>query len=114
MARTRAAKAAAIEQLILGYERSGMTRQQYSDMHGVPLSTFDYYRRRLRQQQERNIIGQQQLVRVEVARPVATAAEQSRPVESFTVKLAQNRSIEAPWDFREEDLMRLIRIVEAA
>lgn len=108
MARTPAARAEAIEQLILGYETSGMTRQQYCDLHGIPVSTFAYYRRR---SQERRSKGQgQQLVRVEVSTP----EQQTGPSGGFALTLAKGRRIEAHWNFGEQELLRLIRIVEAA
>jgi hypothetical protein len=112
MARTRAAKAEAIEQLIVGYESSGMTRQEYSGMHGIPLSSFDYYRRRLREEQKLNIQGQQ-LVRVEVSQS-RPGGEQERLAEGFTLKLGKERSIQSGWNFSEQGLMRLLRVVEAA
>jgi hypothetical protein len=109
MARTAATRAEAIEQLIVGYERSGMTRQQYCDLHGIPVSTFAYHRRRSQEQRAKSP-GQQQLVRVEVSRP----EQQSGRAEGFALTLAKGRRLEAHWNFIEQDLMRLIRIVEAA
>lgn len=112
MARTPATRAEAIEQLIVEYEQSGMTRQRYCDLRGIPVSTFDYYRRRRQEQQQSKNAGHpQQLVRVEVSRP---AQQQERPTEGFALTLSKGRRIEARWDFGEQDLLRLIRIVEAA
>ena len=91
-----------------GYEHSGMTRQQYCDLHGIPVSTFAYHRRRIQERQPKS--QGQQLVRVEVSRP----EQQSSPGQGFVLTLARGRRIESPWNFGEQELMRLIRIVEAA
>ena len=109
MARTPATQTEAIEQLIVGFEQSGMTRQRYCDLCGIPVSTFDYYRRR-RQGQQSKSASQQQLVRVEVSRP----AQPESQAEGFVLALPKGRRIEAAWNFGEQDLLRLIRIVEAA
>ena len=94
-----------------GYERSGMTRQQYCAMNRVAVSTFAYHRKQWRQQQSERS-SEQQLVRVHVAR--VEEPRERRATEGFTLKLAKARSIEAPWDFDGQELLRLIRIVEAA
>ena len=109
MARTLATRAEAIEQLIVGFEQSGMTRQRYCDLRGIPVSTFDYYRRRRHEQQSKST-GQQQLVRVEVSSPMP----QERQAEGFALTLSKGRRIEARWNCGEQELLRLIRIVEAA
>jgi hypothetical protein len=109
MARTSATRTEAIEQLILGFEQSGMTRQRYCDLRGIPVSTLDYYRRR-RQEQQAKSAGQQQLVRVEVTSP----AQQENQAAGFALTLAKGRRIEAAWNCGEQALTRLIRIVEAA
>lgn len=109
MARTPATRVEAIEQLINGFEQSGMTRQQYCELRGIPVSTLDYYRRR-RQEQQSKSAGQQQLVRVEVSRP----APHDKQSDGFALTLLKGRRIEANWNVGEQDLTRLIRIVEAA
>ena len=82
MARTPATRAEAIEQLIVEYEQSGMTRQRYCDLRGIPVSTFDYYRRRRQEQQQSKNAGHpQQLVRVEVSRPAQQHAERDRKLQ---------------------------------
>lgn len=113
MARTPATRAEAIEQLIVGFEQSGMTRQQYCELRGIPVSTLDYYRRRRQERQQSKNAGQQQqqMVRVEVSRP---AQQEPQPSDTFALTLSRGRRIEAQWNFGEQDLLRLIRIVEAA
>lgn len=88
-----------------------MTRQQYCAANGIPVSTFAYHRKLWREQQQPKH-QQQQLVRVHVEG--AEVPSNQSASEGFTLTLAQGRRIEAPWDFRDQHLLRLIRIVEAA
>lgn len=81
------------------FRTSGSTRREFCSQRGIALTTFDYWRRQLR--------GQPRLMRVEVMRPEAAA-------QSFTLRLANGRSIESSWQFGEEELARLIRITERA
>ena len=78
---------------------SGLTRREFCSQRGKALTTFDYWRTQLR--------SKPRLVKVEVARPEAAA-------QSFTLRLANGRSIESSWRFGEEELVRLIRIAERA
>lgn len=60
------------------FSRSGQTRGEFCARHGLPLSTFDYWRRELR--------GKPRLVKVEIDRPQIT---------TFTLHLANGRAIES-------------------
>ena len=88
-----------IERLLQGYEESGLSRQQYCQREGIPVTTFDYYRQRSRRKAaaQRRIAG---LVKV-------------KPQSVFTLTLANGRRIESAWTFSDVDLVRLIRIAEA-
>ena len=79
------------------FSRSRQTRREFCARHGLPLSTFDYWRRELR--------GKPRLVKVEIARP--------QPA-SFTLHLANGRAIESSFGFAEEELAQLIRLAERA
>jgi hypothetical protein len=81
------------------FAASGLTRREFCSQRDIALTTFDYWRRQLR--------SEPRLVKVEVARPDAAA-------QSFTLRLANGRSIESGWQFDEEELARLIRISENA
>ena len=81
------------------FHASGLTRREFCRQRGIALSTFDYWRQRL--------LRKPRLVKVEVAGAEAAA-------QSFTLRLANGRSIESPWRFDEEELARLIRIAERA
>jgi len=79
------------------FRASGLTRREFRGQRGVALSTFDYWRGQFR--------STPRLVKVEVARPPAAA-------QSFTLRLANGRSIESSWRFDEDQLARLIQIAE--
>ena len=78
---------------------SGLTRGEFCKHRGITLTTFDYWRRQFR--------AKPRLVKVEVARPGGAP-------QSFTLRLANGRSIESSWAFGEEELARLIRVAELA
>lgn len=107
-----------------GYEASGLTRRQYCQREGIPHTTFDYYQRRRRELRERQEITAasaspvrrpQQLLRVKLQNnQPARAAAQEQKHSGFVLTLAKGRRIEAGWGCPEQDLAKLIRIVEAA
>jgi hypothetical protein len=97
MARRRSSKE--IEQLLEGYQTSGMTRIAYCHQAGIALSTLGRYLRRHRG-------GSQRLIRVKVK----SAPE---PDRGFVLVLGNGRRIESSWRFSEAELARLIRLAEA-
>jgi hypothetical protein len=94
-----------IEGLLQGYEESGLSRQQYCQQEGIPVTTFAYYRRRSARKAatQRRSAG---LVKVKLE---ATSV-QAQSV--FTLILTNGRRIESAWAFSDSDLVRLIRIAE--
>jgi hypothetical protein len=92
--------AAEAARLVGGYEESGLTRWDYSQQMGIPVTTLDYYRRR----QTSRSAGP--LVRVRVL--------ESERRTGFAVVMSNGRRIETSWDFAEEELARLVRVVEQA
>lgn len=88
---------AEMKRVVEEFAASGLTRREFCSQRGISLTTFDYWRHQLR--------TRPRLVKVEVARAAATA-------QSFTLRLANGRSIESSWRFDEEELARLIRIAE--
>ncbi len=40
--------------LVAGWKRSEMTQREYCERHGIPETTFAYYRRRAREQQRQS------------------------------------------------------------
>ena len=84
---------------------SGLTRRQFSDQHGIPFTTLDYWRRVANRKPR--------LVEVEVA------VEDREKVEGetgpgFTITLGNGRRIESNWRFTDAGLSRLIRVAENA
>lgn len=102
MARTRGSglDAADAARLVEGYERSGLTRREYCEQAGIPVSTFDYYRRRQARRKAAQLVPVQ----------LIGAARSS----NFTLVLGNGRRIESDWGFPNEDLARLVRVAEQA
>jgi transposase-like protein len=87
-----------IRRIVEGYAPSGMTRREYCQKHNLPISTLDYWRRRIRKSK---------------ARLVEIAVEAAQPSAGFALVLTNGRRIESSWRFSETDLLRLIRSAEA-
>ena len=90
-----------IEGLVAGYEASGKTRQDYSRMVGIAVTTLDYYRAR----QARKRRGG--LVRVELA---GSGEMIGQPM----LLEAGGRRLQWMWDGGEESLARVLRAMERA
>ncbi len=86
-----------MKRVVEEFSASGLRRREFCNQRGIALTTFDYWRQQLR--------SKPRLVKVEVARPESAA-------QSFTLRLANGRSIESSWQFNEEELARLIQIAE--
>ena len=80
------------------FRASGLTRREFCSQRGIALTTFDYWRQ----------AAPLQAATGESGSGAATAAA----AQSFTLRLANGRSIESSWRFDEEELARLIRIAE--
>jgi hypothetical protein len=87
------------------YAASGLKRQEFCQMRGIAVTTFDYWRREHRIKAEK-VERRPRLVKVEMA-----AAGSSG---QFTVSLANGRRIESAWSYSDVELARLIRVVESA
>jgi hypothetical protein len=93
------ARASEMRRVLDEFRASGLTRREFCRQRAIPISTLDYWRQRL---------PKPRLVKVEVA-----AGAEAAP-QSFTLRLANGRSIESLWRFEEEELARLIRVAERA
>ena len=102
MAQTRCdgLSAADAARLVDGFERSNLTRREFCEEVGIPVTTLDYYRRR---ESERR---QAELVPVRIVNEART--------HDFTLVLANGRRIEGHWDFSDDRISRLVRLVEQA
>lgn len=92
--------AAEAAQLLRGFDQSGLTRRDYCERVGIPVTTLDYYRRRKAKQQEETLVA------VKILDPGRSPG--------FTLVLSNGRRIESSWDFAGEELCRLVRIAEQA
>ena len=113
MARTSRRSEQEIEQLLRGFKPSGLTRRQYCEQQGIAVTTFDYYRRS-RQAKKKERRSSTPLVKVELTKPVHVSGPLPEQPAGFTLVLANSRRIESNWFYSEQELARLIRIVEAA
>ena len=96
-----------VEQWLRGYEESGLRRAEYCRQLGIPVTTFDYYRQREKRKAAARRTATARLVRVKV-----DAAAEARTM--FTIVLHNGRRIETNAKLGEEEMRRVIRIVEAA
>lgn len=97
-----------VEQLLRGYEESGLPRVEYCRRLGIPVTTFDYYRQRGARKAAAKKRAASKLVRVKVEAAPGDAGS------VFTIVLPNGRRIETSARVGAEELRRLIRIVEAA
>jgi len=94
--------------IVAEWNRSEMTRRDYCEHHRLPVTTFDYYRRRAREQQRRKPV---RLVPVSIVGP---KAQPEMAADRFTLVLVNGRRIEGGWGVSEADLARLLRVAERA
>jgi hypothetical protein len=98
-------RSAEMRRMLEEYKGSGLTRREFCRRRGIPVTTFDYWRRehamRPRKQERRR-----RMVKVEVAN-VESAPQ-------FRLSLANGRRIECSWRFADAELARLIRVAESA
>jgi hypothetical protein len=97
------------ERLVADYERSGLTRREYCERHGIAVTTLDYHVRRRRMNR-----AAANLVPVTVTGASIAASGEALGERGFTLVLANGCRIETGWNFRDEAMTRLIRIAGAA
>jgi transposase-like protein len=90
-------------QLIAAYEQSGLSKQEFCERQNLRLTSLEYYRQRVREQR-----GAGQFLKVELAE------SQPKQLDGLSLLLANQRRIEMSWNFSEQQLAKLIRIVETA
>jgi len=97
-----------VERLLKGYEESGLSRHEYSQREGIPVTTLDYYRQRY----TRRAAAKRRALAAGFVKVKLEAAAVD-PARIFTLVLANGRRIESGWNFVDADLGRLIKIAEA-
>jgi len=90
--------------MMTGYEQSGLTRRDYCQERGIPVSTLDYYRHR-RKGRKPALVA----VKLETSETVRPSGSGSG---SMAVVLGNGRRIEVVSGFVETELARLLRLVE--
>ncbi len=107
-ARRRRRTRSEVEELVTGYEGSGVSRTEFCRTHGVSLSTLNRYLRR-RTDTQAEPVGVN-LVAVELcgARPPARKGEPS----GLAVALARGRRIDVARGFDAGTLMQLVGLLE--
>src|SRR5215469_1299099 len=101
-----------VAKVIADFERSGLSRRDYSEQSGIPLPTLDWYRRRV--QASAGVPGRSTnltRVRVKATEPSLVITGGAR--DGFTLSLANGCRIESGWSFDESQFARLIRIAGA-
>jgi hypothetical protein len=89
-----------IQTLLEGYRQGGLSRGEYCRQLGIATTTLDYYLGRYGPKTPR-------FARVKISRQTA------EPATAFALVLRNGRRIESAWNFRDADLVRLIRVAEA-
>ena len=95
--------------MMRGYEQSGLTRREYCQQRGIPLTTFDYYRHR----RQKKLKKPAALVAVKLAASGPAPQDSAAPFP-MTIVLANGRRIEVARGFAEADLVRLLLVAERA
>ncbi len=91
------------EQLVVEYEASGLSRQEFCQQHGLALVTLDRYRRRRAQD-----------VPAGDGRWVAVELRGSGPGNELAVVLPGGRRIEVRRGFDGDTLGQVVRVLEQA
>ena len=92
---------------IESYLRGSLSRREYCEAHGLKASTFDYWRRRLRQNDSAPGTPAVNVVRVDLE-PLAPAP----PSASLEVVLGNGRCIRVANDFDPSTLARVVTTLE--
>ena len=87
-----------VRRLLEEHIRSGLTRRQFCEQVGIPVTTLDYYRRRESEHRQADLL------------PVTVLPSVSSG--GFTIVLGNGRRIESQWEFPEAALSRLVQRLE--
>ncbi|MBI2687419.1 MAG: hypothetical protein HYX27_13990 [Acidobacteria bacterium] len=104
---------AEIRRLVAGYESGNQSRAAYCAEHGVPLTTLDYYRRRLRP-------AESALVEIDLHGPETVIEERATAQGAVAVVLRNGRRLEIEWadiarlTHRSQPLRGLLDLLEEA
>lgn len=94
-----------IQRLVSSYHQSGLTAQEFSARHGVPLSSLHRYLRQHRATETPS----PQLIPVSLDETAAPEARPDRP--PFELHLPDHRRLTIPSGFDAGDLVRLLEVL---
>ncbi len=102
--------------LLAEWERSGLTQREFSERRGIPVRTFEYYRRQQLRRSAPSAGETTSLIPVHLApaAPAQTTPATNSGGGGFVLTLPNGRRIEAGWGFCEASLARLLRVAEQA
>lgn len=107
MAEDRSAREQHWAHHIASYLRGSLSRREYCEAHGLKASTFDYWRRRLRQDDLTTVPPAVNVVRVDVE-----ALAPVPPTAPLEVVLGNGRCIRVANDFDPSTLARVVTTLE--
>jgi hypothetical protein len=90
--------------LLERWSASGLSQRRFCEERGISLSTFTYWRRRLRGESE--VESQVPFIPVEIKPP-----QGSRRPSHYEVRLESGARIRVPFDFESDSLLRLIDLL---
>jgi hypothetical protein len=92
------------EAVITDWKNSGMRRKDFCDSRKLKLTTFDYWKRKIIKP-EREEAG---FVRIK------RKGSSSHSIGRFRITIQNKYTVDVPESFRNEDLIRIVKILEAA
>ena len=96
-------RAAEMQELITGWESSGLSQRAFAQQAGVSYSAFQYWRRRLRKSAPGESPAR--------LAPVRIVADEPRPSPAFALRTARGLTLSVPVDFDEDGLRRLLDVL---
>ncbi len=110
-----------MEAIVSKFRQSRLTRREYCEREGITVHMLDYYQRRLSKLSERDSSAKAKPSRPESRMPRLARVElRSETIAAvtptgFTMTVCNGRRIEVNgWGYRDQDLARLIQVVERA
>jgi transcriptional regulator with XRE-family HTH domain len=104
------------EDLVIRYRASGLTRREFAERAGVPVSTLDYYVRRERKASLPGALPVNRILPVDLIADKAevSGASMTAPAGGISIWLSNSRRIEVRRGFDAELLLDVVRALEQA
>ena len=88
------------QKILAEWKTSGLGRRAYCLQNNIPTTTFDYWRRRIREEDQNT--ASKQLVKLPVI------LQQSTP-SGFVLEFGKNLTLQIPPNYQREDLQRIVK-----